>query len=80
MVGDQTGFETPDGKTDVYGLIIHARTFWGINPGGGKVWHIHCHVYMMNAGFPAIQWEVLEKVQRRRNKTPVVPRRRVLAL
>jgi hypothetical protein len=75
QIGDQTGFQTLDGKIDCFGIIVHARTFSGINSGGGEEWDIHCHIYTMNAGFPAIPWETFEKLARRRNRIPVIPRK-----
>lgn len=71
-VGDQFGLQSWDGKVHASGLIVHARTYDGKNDSGEDLWVIHCHVYRMRAGFPAVSEDTLARLNRKQK--PAVPR------
>ena len=73
MAGDQFGFQTHNGKIRCSGLIVHARTFLGLDHEGQEMWKLHCVPYVMRAGFSVIPDELVKKIKRTRK--PVVPER-----
>jgi len=72
-VGDQFGFRLEDDSIECNGLIVHARSFRGIDAEGVEVWDIHCHTYTMRAGVSCIPDVVWEKIKRKRKYDTALP-------